>query len=76
MPSASGNKKCMHCGGRIQPARVEFLLTTGRPLVCVSCAGETKRLVLMEYGHKTAGYAVVVPRGDETKALRCYRRSR
>lgn len=67
---------CIHCRKRIPKGRREFLLSTGRPMVCIGCTGETPRLVLMEYGHKTAGYAVVVPRGAEQRALRCYRRSR
>jgi hypothetical protein len=45
-------------------------------MVCVKCSAETPTMVLMEYGHKTAGYAVIIPRGDQHKALRCYRRSR
>ena len=45
-------------------------------MVCTSCASETSRLVLMEYAHKTAGYPVIVPRGDEDKAIRAYRRAR
>ena len=68
--------KCMYCGSAIPKQRAMFLSETGRPAVCVGCTGETARLVLMDYGHKTAGYAVVVPRGDETKAWRAFRRAR
>lgn len=68
--------RCMHCTALIPQGRVEFLQETGRPCVCVKCSEEGPRLTLMEYGHKTAGYLVVVPRGDEHKALRAYRRSR
>lgn len=67
---------CPYCHLPISAERAEFLAETGRPVVCIACTGETPRLVLMEYGHKTAGYAVVVPRGDEHKALRAYRRAR
>lgn len=67
---------CMHCGVEIDSDRVEFLVETGRPCVCQRCTTETPRLALMEYGHKTAGYLVVVPRGDEHKALRAHNRSR
>jgi hypothetical protein len=68
--------KCMHCKSLIPKDRATFLAETSRPIVCVNCTGETARLVLMDYGHKTAGYAVVVPRGDEQKAWRAYRRAR
>lgn len=67
---------CIYCQKEIHPERVEILQGHGRPMVCVACCEETPRMVLMEYGHKTAGYAVIVPRGSEERALRCYRRSR
>jgi hypothetical protein len=68
--------KCMYCSRRIPKMRLEFLRDNGRPMVCVHCSQETPRMVLMEYGHKTAGYAVIVPRGAEQLAQRCYRRAR
>ncbi len=67
---------CPYCGNAIPKERVKILRATGRAMCCVKCSAETPRLVLMEYGHKTAGYAVIVPRGSEQRALRCYRRSR
>jgi hypothetical protein len=68
--------RCMHCTAVIDADRVEFLLETGRPCVCQQCSAESPKLTLMEYGHKTAGYLVIVGRGDEEKAIRAYRRSR
>lgn len=68
--------QCMHCGTALDPERVEFLRETGRPCVCVQCSEESPKLTLMEYGHKTAGYLVIVGKGDEHKALRAYRRAR
>jgi len=67
---------CIHCRKPVDPERAEFLRESGRALVCMACASESPRMVLMEYGHKTAGYAVVVPRGAEHKAMRAYRRAR
>jgi hypothetical protein len=67
---------CIHCCSRLSPDRAAFLRETGRAMVCTSCASETSRLVLMEYAHKTAGYPVIVPRGDEDKDRRAYRRAR
>jgi hypothetical protein len=69
---------CDRCHCPIDPDRAEFLRETGRALVCMSCTGERPKLVLMEYGHKTAGYAVAVPqnRECERRALRSFRRAR
>lgn len=69
---------CDLCHSDIDPERAEFLSDTGRPQVCMSCTGERPKLVLMEYGHKTAGYAVAVPNNREAErlALRSFRRAR
>jgi mRNA degradation ribonuclease J1/J2 len=69
---------CTICSGHIDPDRAEFLVETRRPKVCMSCAGEAPKLVLMEYGHKTAGYAVAVPNNPEAQrlALRAFKRAR
>lgn len=67
---------CMCCCSRVPSSRAKFLKDTGRPMLCIRCTGESARMVLMEYGHKTAGFAVTVPRGSERIAMRCYRRSR
>lgn len=69
---------CIHCSCPVDPDRAEFLLETRRPQVCISCTGESAKLVLLEYGHKTAGYAVSVPNNPEAQrlALRAYRRAR
>lgn len=69
---------CTHCGGPVDSDRAEFLQETGRPAACIDCTGESPRLVLMEYGHKTAGYAVAVPNDPEAQrlAIRAYRRAR
>ena len=66
------------CGSCIPDGRAEFLTETGRPLTCLSCSSERPSLVLMEYGHKTAGYAVKVPQDGESERLAwaCYRRQR
>jgi hypothetical protein len=44
----------------------------------MGCTGEAPKLVLMEYGHKTAGYAVAVPNDPEAQrlALRAFKRAR
>ncbi len=69
---------CDRCHYPIDPDRAEFLMDTGRAHVCMSCTGERPKLVLMEYGHKTAGYAVAVPSNPEAErlALRAFKRAR
>ena len=69
---------CIHCSSPVDPDRAEFLRETRRPAVCMSCTGESPKLVLMEYGHKTAGYAVAVPNDPEAQrlALRAFKRAR
>lgn len=67
---------CMYCNCVIPEERAEWLIAERRAATCVGCSTEQPRLVLMDYAHKTAGVAVVVPRGDEGKALRYFRRSR
>lgn len=68
--------RCMCCAGPVPKQRAKFLSESSRPMLCIRCTSERPTMVLMEYGHKTAGYAVIVPRGSEEKALRCYRRKR
>lgn len=68
--------KCLSCNKRIAKDRREYIRLFRRPELCKQCSTETPRMVLMEYGHKTAGYPVIVPQGAEDKALRCYRRCR
>jgi len=69
---------CTLCDSPMDPDRAEFLRETRRPVVCMSCTGESPKLVLMEYGHKTAGYAVAVPNNPEAQrlALRAFKRAR
>ncbi len=69
---------CSLCSGPMDPDRAEFLAETHRPMVCMACSEERPKLVLMEYGHKTAGYAVPIPNNPEAQrmALRAYRRAR
>lgn len=69
---------CVRCHGSVPAERVEFLQDTGRPITCLSCSSERAKTVLLEYGHKTAGGAVVVGTDAEQIRLarRAYRRAR
>jgi hypothetical protein len=71
-------ESCISCQSPVDSERAAFLRDTGRAVTCPSCSAERPRLVLMEYGHKTAGYAVPIPanRESERLAIRAYKRSR
>lgn len=69
---------CQVCQTEINPERLNFLLETKRPIICVSCSTEQAKMVLMDYAHKTAGAAVIVGNDPESIRLaqRAYRRAR
>jgi|LakMenEpi03Aug12_release.lakeMendotaPanAssembly.Ray.scaffolds.fasta_scaffold1408983_1 hypothetical protein len=69
---------CTFCQAPVDADRASFLEDTGRAVTCLACTGERPRLVLMDYGHKTAGYAVPIPlnREAERLAIRAYKRAR
>jgi len=70
--------QCIRCAAEIPAERAEFLRNSGRPERCLRCSGEPAKTVLFEYGHKTAGSAVVVGSDPEQVRLaqRAYRRAR
>jgi hypothetical protein len=69
---------CMFCGVELDADRAEYLEETGRPKTCKFCSVEGHAVVLMEYGHKTAGTIVRVGTNPEQIRLasRAYRRAR
>lgn len=69
---------CIVCNQKLQDERFQFLLDLNKPITCTEHSNETKKLALMDYGHKTAGTIVVLPDDPEAqrKAFRVYRRSR
>lgn len=70
--------QCIRCAAPIPDERADFLRATGRPERCLRCSDESAKVVLVEYGHKTAGAAVVVGSDPEQIRLaqRAYRRAR
>jgi hypothetical protein len=64
---------CKTCKGKIPDERVAL----GYKDTCVKHSEEKAYYGLMEYGHKTAGYAVIVkPSGDAEKDNEIKRRMR
>jgi hypothetical protein len=66
---------CVKCLKSIPAERLEILPTT---TCCVDCSTVQPIRGFMEYGHKTAGYLVVLPDDPEQQRLaeRCFRRER
>lgn len=69
---------CLFCNAPLDTDRAEYLEETGRPMTCKFCSFEGHAVVLMEYGHKTAGTIVRVGTNPEQIRLasRAYRRAR
>jgi len=66
---------CEVCKKQIPEERLEALPDTWR---CVKCSNETKTQGVVEYGHKTAGVILILPKDSEQRrqVLRAYRRAR
>jgi hypothetical protein len=53
--------KCKYCREFIDEDRLEFLVESGRPLVCTNCSTEGRAVGFMDWRHKTAPSLVMVP---------------
>jgi hypothetical protein len=51
---------CNYCKGSIPEGRVEFLTEYNRPMVCIECSSEERRVGYMDWNHKTAPSLVMV----------------
>lgn len=52
---------CNYCQSLIPDGRVEFLIESNRPMVCIECSTEQRAVGFMDWGHKTAPSLVMVP---------------
>jgi len=52
---------CVYCNNYIDVDRYEFLVETGRQIVCKNCTMEKRAIGFMDWGHKTAPSLVMVP---------------
>jgi hypothetical protein len=52
---------CNYCQSLIPDGRVEFLVESNRPMVCIECSTEQRAVGFMDWGHKTAPSLVMVP---------------
>lgn len=60
---------CKYCGDWMDLDRYEFLVETGRTIVCKDCSAEQKAVGFMDWGHKTAPSLVMVP-ANATETIR------
>jgi hypothetical protein len=52
---------CIYCKTDVGVDRYEFLVETGRKIICKECSVESKAVGFMDWGHKTAPSLVMVP---------------
>jgi len=70
---------CIYCKTDVGVDRYEFLMETGRKIICKECSVESRAIGFMDWGHKTAPSLVMVPsNAKETIRIlhRANRRSR
>jgi hypothetical protein len=70
---------CIYCEDAIDYDRYEFLVETGRKIICKGCSVEQKAVGFLDWSHKTAPSLVMVPaNAKETIRIldRANRRSR
>jgi hypothetical protein len=70
---------CIYCDDAIDYDRYEFLVETGRKIICKGCSVENRAVGYMDFNHKTAPSLVMVPaNAKETIRIldRANRRSR
>ena len=61
--------KCTYCKIHIDFDRYEFLVETGRKLICKECSVEQKAVGFLDWSHKTAPSLVMVP-ANATQTIR------
>ena len=52
---------CIYCKNCVGVDRYEFLVETGRRIICKECSVESRAVGFCDYQHKTAPQLVMVP---------------
>jgi len=52
---------CIYCQNSMDFERYEFLVETGRKIICKDCSVESRAMGYMSWEHKTAPSLVMVP---------------
>lgn len=61
---------CTHCNNSIDIDRYDFLVETGRTIVCKDCSIEKKAVGFLSYSHKTAPELVMIPANNKESIRR------
>jgi hypothetical protein len=67
---------CVYCRSGIDFDRYEFLVETGRQIICKDCSVENRAVGFLSYSHKTAPELVMVPANNKENIRRCDRANR
>jgi hypothetical protein len=65
---------CIYCQNSMDFERYEFLLETGRKIICKDCSVENRAVGFMNFSHKTAPDLIVCP-ANATETLRILHRA-
>jgi len=65
---------CIYCDSDIDFDRYEFLVETGRKIICKNCSVENRAVGFMNFSHKTAPDLIVCP-ANATETLRILHRA-
>ena len=60
---------CIYCKTDVGVDRYEFLVETGRKIICKDCSVEAKAVGFLDWSHKTAPSLVMVP-ANATQTIR------
>jgi hypothetical protein len=67
---------CIYCKTDVGIDRYEFLVETGRKIICKECSMEQRAVGFLSYSHKTAPELVMVPANNKESIRRCDRANR
>lgn len=65
---------CIYCKNCVGVDRYEFLVETGRNIICTECSVENRAVGFMDWNHKTAPSLVMVP-NNATETIRILKRA-
>lgn len=66
--------QCIYCQNTMDFDRYEFLVETGRKIICKNCSVENRAVGFMNFSHKTAPDLIVCP-ANATETLRILHRA-
>jgi hypothetical protein len=67
---------CIYCKTDVGVDRYEFLVETGRRIICKECSVESRAVGFLSYSHKTAPQLVLIPANMKEDIRKCERVNR